>query len=88
MIADALRDTTRRGEIVFDPFLGSGSTLMAAQETGRVCCGVERDPLHLDVAIRRWQTATGREAVLLNSGESFDQRAASRLLIRDGGGNA
>jgi DNA modification methylase len=72
MIADALRDCTKRGEIVLDPFLGSGSTLMAAEDTGRVCFGVDLDPLHLDTTIRRWQNATGREAIALSSGDPFN----------------
>src|SRR5450432_4188837 len=60
MLADALLDLTQRGEIVLDPFFGSGSTLIAAHKTGRVCRGVELDPLYADVIIRRYQTATGR----------------------------
>ena len=79
MIADALRDVTKRGELVLDTFLGSGSTLMAAQETGRICCGVELDPLYTDVAVRRWQNATGRDAVLIKTGERFNN--VSRRLI-------
>jgi DNA modification methylase len=79
MIADVLRDVTKRREIVLDTFLGSGSTLMAAQETGRICCGVELDPLYVDVTIRRWQKATGRDAVIVETGERFND-AAQRLL--------
>jgi DNA modification methylase len=79
MIADVLRDVTKRGGIVLDTFLGSGSTLMAAQEAGRICCGVELDPLYVDVTIRRWQNATGRDAVLIETGETFDN-VAQRLL--------
>jgi DNA modification methylase len=79
MIADVFRDVTRRGDIVLDTFLGSGSTLMAAQETGRICCGVELDPLYVDVTIRRWQNATGRDAVLVETGEPFNN-VAQRLL--------
>jgi DNA modification methylase len=79
MIADALRDVTKRGDVVIDTFLGSGSTLMAAQETGRICCGVELDPLYVDVTIRRWQNATGRDAILFETGERFDD-VAQRLL--------
>lgn len=80
MIADALRDVTRRGEIVLDVFLGSGSTLIAAEETGRVCIGVELDPIYVDAAIHRWQKRTGKEAVHAVSGETFDtiyERAVS-----------
>lgn len=80
MIADALRDVTKRGGLVLDTFLGSGSTLMAAQETGRVCCGVELDPLYVDVIVRRWQSATGRDAVALGTGESFNDSARRRRL--------
>ena len=79
MIADVLRDVTTRGDVVLDTFLGSGSTLMAAHETGRICCGVELDPLYVDVAIRRWQNAMGRDAVLTETGEPFND-VAQRLL--------
>ena len=72
MIADALRDVTRRGDVVLDVFLGSGSTLIAAEETGRVCVGVELDPGYVDAAIRRWQKRTGKDAVHAASGETFD----------------
>ncbi len=63
MLHDALLDLTHRGEIVLDPFLGSGSTLIAAETAGRVCRGVELDPLYVDLIIRRFQAATGGEAV-------------------------
>ncbi len=75
MLADALRDVTHRGSMVLDVFLGSGSTLMAAEETGRICCSVEIDPLYVDVAVRRWQEKTGRCAVCSETGETFDDRA-------------
>lgn len=71
MLSDALIDLTHRNDIVLDPFLGSGSTLIAAEKTGRVCCGVELDPLYVDVIIRRYQVATGAAAILEDSGESF-----------------
>jgi DNA modification methylase len=72
MIADALRDCTKRGDVVLDPFLGSGATLMAAAETGRIFRGVDLDPLYVDVAVRRWEQATGQEAISLEDGEPFD----------------
>jgi DNA modification methylase len=78
MLEDALIDLTNRGEIVLDPFLGSGSTLMAAENTGRVCCGVELDPLYVDVIIRRYETATGTTAILADTGEPFATVAARR----------
>jgi DNA modification methylase len=58
--------------------LGSGTTLMAAQSTGRVCYGIEIDPLFVDVAIRRWQAFTGEKAHRLNDGQVFD--AADQFL--------
>jgi len=71
MLMDALLDVTTRGDIVLDPFLGSGSTLVAAERTGRRCRGVEIDPLYVDVIIRRYQAEAGREAILEATGESF-----------------
>jgi DNA modification methylase len=75
LIADALLDASARGEIVLDPFLGSGSTLIAAHRVGRICRGIEIDPLYVDVAIRRWQRDTGEDAVLATTGERFDDIA-------------
>lgn len=60
------------GHAVYEPFLGSGTTLMAAQSAGRVCYGVEIDPLFVDIAIRRWQAFTGEKACRLSDGQSFD----------------
>jgi DNA modification methylase len=76
MIADALLDCSARREIVLDAFLGSGSTLIAAERVGRVCYGMEIDPLYVDVAIRRWQKHTGDHAVHAASGKPFDEVAA------------
>lgn len=67
MLEDAVLDLSHRGEIVIDPFLGSGSTLLAAERSGRVCCGIELDPLYVDVVLRRYQGATGRVATLIHS---------------------
>jgi hypothetical protein len=85
MIADVLLDVTTRGEIVLDTFLGSGTTLMAAEETGRVCCGVDLDPLYVDVAIRRWQNATGQDAILVSTGETFNAARVRALPAPNGG---
>jgi DNA modification methylase len=63
MLEDALLDLTRRGEVMLDPFLGSGSTVMAAEKAGRACYGVEIDPLYLDVVLRRFEAVTGSKAV-------------------------
>ncbi len=78
MLEDALLDLTNRGDIVLDPFLGSGSTLIAADKAGRVCRGVELDPLYVDVIIRRYEVATGEAAVLVETGETFHDLATRR----------
>ncbi len=70
---------TKRGEAVYDPFLGSGTTLMAAELTERVCHGLELDPKYADVIVKRWQQFTGREAILDGTKRSFDDIAAERL---------
>ena len=72
MIADALKDVTRRGDLVLDTFLGSGSTLLAAEQPGRTCIGVELEPGYVAVTIRRWQKVTGRDAVHAVTGETFN----------------
>jgi DNA modification methylase len=68
-----------RGDAVYDPFLGSGTTIIAAETTGRVCCALEIAPQYVDVAVRRWQAFTGREATLDGDGRTFDVIAAERL---------
>ena len=82
MIADALLDCSNRGDIVLDPFLGSGSTLMAAERTGRICRGIEIDPLYVDVAIRRWQRMTGERAVHAETGVDFTALEIEELDAR------
>jgi DNA modification methylase len=87
MIADALKDVSRRGDIVLDPFLGSGSTLIAAEDTGRTCIAVELEPCYLEVAIRRWERRTGQDAVHVGTGKTFSERiertrAENELLDR------
>jgi DNA modification methylase len=78
MVADAILDCTARGEVVLDAFLGSGTTLMAAERVGRICCGIEIDPIYIDVAIRRWQNYTGEAAVHSQSGKTFNEVAAQK----------
>src|SRR5208282_3798178 len=78
MREDALLDLTNRGDIVLDPFLGSGSTLIAAEKTGRICRGVELDSLYVDVIVRRYEATSGEAAVLVETGESFRELAAPR----------
>ena len=60
------------GQAVYEPFMGSGTTLIAAETTGRVCLGIELNPAYVDVAVERWQRFTGKAAVLEGSGDSFD----------------
>jgi len=72
LIADAILDCSARGDLVLDPFLGSGSTLLAAERVGRVCRGMELDPLYVDAAIRRWQRFTGDSAVHAVTGIRFN----------------
>lgn len=75
MIADAIQDVTARGGLVLDPFCGSGSTILAAEQTGRRAAGIELDPKYVDVAIRRFQQATGKQAVHALWGDTFDHLA-------------
>ena len=79
MVADAILDVTRRGDIVLDPFLGSGTTLIACERVGRRCRGLELDPLYVDVIVRRWQVYTGASARLSATGENFDALSNARL---------
>ena len=67
------------GQAVFEPFMGSGTTLIAAETTGRVCYGIELNPAYVDVAIERWQQFTGANAVLADTGETFADLKTKRL---------
>ena len=75
---DAILDVSRRGEIVLDPFLGSGSTLIACERVGRVCHGIELDPAYVDTALRRWRNYTGVEPVQAASGLTLRWLEAQR----------
>lgn len=77
MVSDAILDCTHRSDIVLDPFLGSGTTLLAAERTGRKCAGIELDPLYVDTSIERWQRMTGRKAHN-QLGESFELLKSKR----------
>jgi DNA modification methylase len=72
---------TKRGELVYEPFLGSGTTLAAAELTQRICLGVELDPKYCDVVVQRWQQLTGREATLEGDGQTFEQVKAERVRV-------
>jgi DNA modification methylase len=83
LVADAIRDCTTRGDIVLDPFLGSGTTILAAEQTGRRGYGLEYEPRYVDVAIRRWEQYTKTDAVLEGDGRTFSEIAAERLASKN-----
>jgi DNA modification methylase len=78
MMADAIRDVTKRGAVVLDPFAGSGTTLIAAEKTGRLACAIECDPHYCDVTVRRWQAYTGKTATLEGGTLTFEDIEAER----------
>jgi DNA modification methylase len=78
LVADAMRDCSRRGSIILDAFAGSGSTIMAAEQIGRRAFCIEIDPQYVDCAIRRWQRFTGRDAILEATAQTFDEILAAR----------
>lgn len=78
LIADLMLDCTQVGDIVLDPFLGSGTMIIAAEKTKRIGYGVELDPGYVDLIVRRWEEHTGKQAVHADSGLSFEQLAAER----------
>ena len=83
LVADAILDCSARGEIVLDAFIGSGSTLIAAERVGRICFGIEIDPLYVDVAIRRWQQHTGDHAIHAVTGKRFSDITADSEVRHD-----
>jgi DNA modification methylase len=72
LVSDAILDASRRGEIVLDTFLGSGTTVIAAERTGRRCYGLELDPIYVDTIVRRWQNFTGEKARHATTGQLFN----------------
>lgn len=78
LVADAILDCTVRGEIVLDTFLGSGTTLIAAERVGRRCFGMEIDATYVDLILKRWQTHTGQAVRHAVTGQTFDEIAAER----------
>ena len=79
MVADAILDCSSRGDLVLDPFLGSGTTVIGAERVGRRCFGIEIDPAYVDITVRRWQALTGEIARHAATGEAF---AATEEEIR------
>ncbi len=80
LVMRAIRNSSQRKDIIFDPFLGSGSSLIAAERTGRVCFGVELDGRHVDTAICRWQRHTGDQAIHAANGQTFHD-----VAVQNGG---
>lgn len=78
LVADAIRDCSRRKGIVLDPFVGSGTTVLATELTGRRARAMEIDPVYVDVAVRRWEDVTGQDAVHTQTGRTFAETAAER----------
>jgi DNA modification methylase len=74
MVADAIQDVTKPKDIVLDTFMGSGTTLIAAERTGRICYGLEIDPHYVEVALDRWTALTGQEPIFEATGETLSQR--------------
>ena len=81
LVERAIRNSSRPGDVVLDPFGGSGSTLIAAEKSGRRARLIELDPKYVDVIVRRWQDFSGGEATRLGDGVAFDQAASSSSMI-------
>ena len=77
LVADAILDSTKRGDIVLDPYLGSGTTLLAAERTDRRCYAIEIDGRYVDIAIDRWERLTGQKAQNAQ-GQTFAQLRLER----------
>lgn len=83
LVVEAIRDVTHPGEIVLDGFMGSGTTILAAERTKRRGYGIEIEPGYVDVAIRRWESMTGKEVILASTGQSFAEVATERVHLAD-----
>jgi DNA modification methylase len=79
LVADAIRDCSKRGDLVLDPFSGSGTTIIAAEVTGRRAHAIEYEGKYVDVAVRRWQTFTGKHAILAETRQTFEALEEERL---------
>lgn len=83
MIADAILDVSKPNEIILDPFLGSGTSLLAAERVGRRCYAMEIDPAYVDTTIRRWQQMTGRDAIDATTAQTFTQRLQQAESVKE-----
>lgn len=81
LIADVMKDCTSRGDLVLDPFAGSGTTVIAAEKTGRCAALLEIDPLYCDTIVRRWQNHTGKAAICVRTGRCFADREAASVAL-------
>jgi DNA modification methylase len=79
MVAEALRDCSLKEDLVLDVFMGSGTTLLAAEKIGRISYGIEYDPTYVEICIQRWEAYTKSEAVLKDDGRTFAEVQADRL---------
>jgi DNA modification methylase len=79
-----IENNSRPGDVVYDPFLGSGTTIIAAEQSERICFGIEIDPRYIDVIVNRWQAFTGKQAVLGDSNKTFDDIAKERRRNNNG----
>jgi DNA modification methylase len=77
LVADAIKDCSRRGDLILDPFGGSGTTMIAAEKTKRRAALIELDPRYVDTIVRRWQAFIGKSAVCANTGATFADREAA-----------
>ena len=82
LVSDAIRDVSNRGEIIFDIFGGSGTTLIAAEKTGRRARLVEIDPLYCDVIVSRWQKLTGKKGLLSGTDHIFENVRSIRMAVK------
>ena len=82
LVADVLKDASRRSDLVLDPFAGSGTTIIAAERTGREAYAMEIDPTYVDVIIQRWQSYTGKSALFAANGTLFEELAEQRKSER------
>jgi methylase of polypeptide subunit release factors len=88
LVEDAFKDVSKRKGIALDPFCGSGTTIIAAEKTGRRARAVELEPKYVDVAVRRWERYTGKTAVLEATGRTFEEAEQERHPANDSAAGA